>query len=199
MKFRISSLFSCGAMLLALVPNAHATAVTGDMAFSGDDSFTSVSPYSIAFYNPAHLSSAPGANTGVFAPLAGASVTMAPALPNATPIPFLTGFNTLSPSFDLLTVGGFSFYVTDYTALFNYGGTGCTNAVCLSISGDGYFAGNGYDQTNGTFAITTQETDGQTSTTFSASTAAATPEPESLALVGSGLLGAFAFARRRCL
>jgi hypothetical protein len=192
---RILSLLSCGALLLALTPNAHAASISGDLAMIGSDSFTFTAPYTITFYNPGTLSSAPGANTGVFAPLAGASVTMAPGLANGTAIPFSTGFNVISP-FDLFSVGGFSFYLTDYTAVFNYGGVGCTNATCLAISGDGYFTGAGYTDTPGTFALTTQETGDQTSTTFSASAASA-PEPESLALVGSGLIGLAGFARRK--
>jgi len=192
---RILSLLSCGALLLALTPNARAASITGDLAMIGFDSFTSTAPYTISFDNPGFLSPVAGANTGTFAPLAGAPVTMAPGLPNGFAIPFSTGFNAISP-FDLFTVGGFSFFLTDYTATYNYGGTGCTNATCLAISGDGYFTGNGYANSPATFTLTTQETDGQTSTTFSASSVA-TPEPGSLVMVGSGLLGLAGLARRK--
>ena len=199
-RVRVFSFIACLVLVLA-APFAHAASISGTIGLLGTDSFTSSS---VTFTNPAYVFGGPGANTGSFSVLSDLTpVTMLPTL-GGGPVSYSPGFNVIpsgySPLefFTVTSSGGttFAFWMTDYDATYSVDTTGCTNATCLSISGDGFFTGTGYDQTPGTFTFTSQLTDGQSSTTFSASTIA-TPEPSSIALLGTGMLAAAGALRRR--
>lgn len=200
---RLIVLFAVAGSCLA----AHADSISGYFSATGTDSFT---PSTITFYS----SQVAGAIGGTFATYLtdGTAINF---LPGA--LPYHQGMNTPpNPPFTLgyvplfTTTGGgvtFTFNMTDYNAGYiNNGTNGCTSgSTCLDVTGDGFFTATGaITGTSGpaTFSFTSQYVAGQplaSMTTFSASTAAAPPipEPASIALVGSGILGLAGFARRR--
>lgn len=86
------------------------------------------------------------------------------------------------------------FTVTDATGTLSYTLTDATVAFysaslgLLDVTGDGIFSQTGYSDTAGSFLLTASN-NGVTDFEIT-STAAATPEPNSLLLMGTGLLGA---------
>jgi len=181
----------------------HADSISGTISAFGNDTFTS----STITFGTAFVSGGPGANTGSFS-----------VLTDGTPIIFLSGIlpysngqNTVPPAinpvqlFTTTSSGGelFAFFMTDYNAQLVSGVVGCTVGVCLDVTGNGFFTGSGpinYTSSPASFTFTSQQVPGQTSTTFSASaiaTPAPIPEPSTLALLGSGVLGLASIVRRR--
>ena len=177
------------AAALIIVPAASATQIVGSIGVGGGNDVWSTT--GISFNNPNAIARDA---TGGFATILGASPATNPATINNV------AFNFTTPDSLIFTVG-------TGTATFKINGplnVSLDNSEFLNLSGTGVLTLTGYAPTLATFSLTSTDSSsnmGQTgSSTYGfdvvATPTTPTPEPSSLFLLGSGLLGFAGMFRR---
>jgi hypothetical protein len=171
----VKQVVTIAALVLGTSLAASATPIVGGIGISGGVSFSDSSDI-VSFVSPGVINAASGSYASI--PLF-SLVTVVGSLNDTpgtfvNPVVFFQGPNGSELDLDSIT-------------------SSVINGNTLTIQGTGNLLLDGYDPTIGNFTITASN---NTVSVFEA-TAAATPEPASLALFGTGLLGIVGIARRK--
>ena len=174
--------------MMAISVEAQATPITGGISFSGFATPTGGSDWSTAtgvdFVNPALAGSGTGSYAGVFAMATFNSFTYDPGL-SPSPVllwQFVSG--GLQYSFDLSTL----------TSVVK-AGSGIASSVV--VNGEGMLHITGLDDTVGTFVFSGNGSNNSFSFSASDGAQASVPEPTSVFLLGTGLLGIAVLVQRQ--
>lgn len=182
------SLVLAGAMM-ALAAEAQATPITGGISFSGlGANPTGGSDWSTAtgvdFVSLALAGSGTGSYAGVFALATFNDFTYDPGL---SPSPVLLWTFTDFPR-------TYSFDLSSLTSVVKSGSAASSS---VAVNGLGTLHITGYEDTAGTFVFTGNSSNGSFSFSASDGASASVPEPTSVFLLGTGLLGIVALVQRR--
>lgn len=182
----IFKVLSLAAALTVSAVAAHADSVNGMISITGYDKYTNDS---ISFQGNGYTRAE--ATSGTLSSLFAAGDTSAASV---TMNDFSFGAGFVNPT-QVFTVTNNGTTVT--LTLTSITSSGIDAYGNLSIMGKGVLSETGYDSTVGDFALTSQFGSTGATVTFSASAVAPTPEPNTLMLLGTGLVSSAGMLYRR--